>query len=673
MTAPNDQQSLRDEIADLERRLQDAKSRLNANEATVASSPSASDAALHALLLLADSALPLGSFAFSSGLESYLAHHKPSPPSASQLPSFNVFLRLSLSTLASTALPYVLAGYRSPADIETLDNDFDASTPCTVARRASIAQGRALLTVWERSYKAQYDQMAASGTNNRFSPIGGASAVESLTSFSAALRRSDLLNAHLAPLWGLVTRVLDIPLRDSAYLFLFSHARTVVSAAVRASVMGPYQAQAVLASAELQDRIRGLVGEGWDRSVEDAGQSVPVMDLWVGRHEKFFVLLLLAALAASSDPAQVPLEIPTTKFPWIQRLASIGDSYSAGLGAGERIDFYCSRYAKSYPNILHTSLLGKNDNRTHQFLACSGQTSTEILDTQVPALSTDLDLLTISAGGNDIGLSPILSNCVYQFYMASEDDCQTSIAEAQARIASKSQLYKNITNLIDAAKPKMNPDHGVIYLTGYAAFFGIDDATCDNVTWAVWSTLERSKQYLKLELRQALNDMVRAVNDVLRSVVDDAGPTVRFIDYNAHIEALRGRYCEAGVSEPAPNRLGLAFYEWDTVDKGENATELRNRTGGDVPRGSFEGDIAERINKTLEEHPGWEFDPEKGFVNKTKGREMGEKGAIENTIHWLLPDSWKRVFHLRPEGHGVVARLVVEDLERNKWGEMMEL
>ena len=85
-----------------------------------------------------------------------------------------------------------------------------------------------------------------------------------------------------------MTRVLDVPLRDSAYLFLFSHARTVVSAAVRASVMGPYQAQAVLAGTELQQRIRGLVEEGWDRKVEDAGQSVPVMDLWVGRHEKLY-------------------------------------------------------------------------------------------------------------------------------------------------------------------------------------------------------------------------------------------------------------------------------------------------------------------------------------------------------------------------------------------------
>lgn len=62
----------------------------------------------------------------------------------------------------------------------------------------------------------------------------------------------------------------------------------MISAAVRASVLGPYQAQTVLASGELQDRIRGLVVEGWDRGVGDAGQSVPVMDLWVGRHEKLY-------------------------------------------------------------------------------------------------------------------------------------------------------------------------------------------------------------------------------------------------------------------------------------------------------------------------------------------------------------------------------------------------
>lgn len=289
MTRPcADQHALEDEIADLERRLQNARARLEQTDAETTTAPVAHGArqntcdsisALHALLLLSDSALPLGSFAFSSGLESYLAHHKPSPPSASRLPAFHTFLRLSLSTLASTALPYVLTAYRWPEEIERLDNDFDASTPCTVARRASIAQGRALVAVWDRSFKTQYDQAA---------PAERTAAINALTAFCSALRTSDTINAHLAPLWGLVTSVLSVPLRDAAYLFLFSHARTVVSAAVRASVMGPYQAQAVLASSELQERIRGLVDQAWDKKVEDAGQSVPVMDIWVGRHEKLY-------------------------------------------------------------------------------------------------------------------------------------------------------------------------------------------------------------------------------------------------------------------------------------------------------------------------------------------------------------------------------------------------
>ena len=30
------------------------------------------------------------------------------------------------------------------------------------------------------------------------------------------------------------------------------------------------------------------------------------------------------------------------KFPWIQRFASVGDSYSAGLRLGDRLDWLCS-------------------------------------------------------------------------------------------------------------------------------------------------------------------------------------------------------------------------------------------------------------------------------------------------------------------------------------------
>lgn len=343
-------------------------------------------------------------------------------------------------------------------------------------------------------------------------------------------------------------------------------------------------------------------------------------------------------------------------------MASIGDSYAAGLGSGERVGFSCSRYSSAYPTIMHDSLRVHGFNTTHQSLACSGADTSEVMAKQVPALnSTDFDLVTISAGGNDIGLTSILSNCIYQFYMAGEDACQRSIEEAREKIADDTSLFQNVTKLINLAQPHLNSAHGLIYVTGYARFFGTDDDTCDNVTWAVWRDLEQTKQYLKLELREALNEMVLAVNTVLRRAVDSTGPNVYFIDYDTSIETFQGRYCELGVHEPDPNRLGLIFYEWNTVDRGENKTGLQNSTGDGVPRGSFEGGIAEQINKTLHEHPDWTFDPDKGFVKKNK-TELGEEGVIEDTIHWLIPDAYKRVFHLRPQGHWIISGMIWNDL-----------
>ncbi|KAF2418919.1 hypothetical protein EJ08DRAFT_599171 [Tothia fuscella] len=303
--SPEQQAALKQEIALLEQKLKHAKAQLNdavqeeeavapllyhtSNELPHNTTSTLPTHSLHTLLLLSDSALPLGSFAFSSGLESFLAHEKVKVASSgntanpSQLSSFHIFLKVSLQSLASAALPYVLAAYREPSRIEEWDNDFDASAICTVARRASVAQGRALLSVWERSFRDHHTLTSSSTSTD---------AISFLASFSTSLKSSSHNayppNAHLAPLWGILTLILSIPLHSSAYLFLFSHARTVISAAVRASVLGPYQAQHVLASTELRDLMKGLVERYWDRRTEDAGQTVPAVDLWVGRHELLY-------------------------------------------------------------------------------------------------------------------------------------------------------------------------------------------------------------------------------------------------------------------------------------------------------------------------------------------------------------------------------------------------
>jgi urease accessory protein len=66
---------------------------------------------------------------------------------------------------------------------------------------------------------------------------------------------------------------------------MLSHVKALVSAAVRASVFGPYQAQKVLAGEQVQRMIDVVIDREWNTPVEEAGQTVPVMDLWIGRHE----------------------------------------------------------------------------------------------------------------------------------------------------------------------------------------------------------------------------------------------------------------------------------------------------------------------------------------------------------------------------------------------------
>lgn len=94
--------------------------------------------------------------------------------------------------------------------------------------------------------------------------------------------------AHLAPLFGVICRVVGLSLHQTAYVFMLGHVKALISAAVRANLFGPYQAQRVLAGGGVQEMISAAVEREWDTPVEEAGQSVPVLDLWVGRHELLY-------------------------------------------------------------------------------------------------------------------------------------------------------------------------------------------------------------------------------------------------------------------------------------------------------------------------------------------------------------------------------------------------
>jgi urease accessory protein len=247
----------------------------------------------HVFYLLADSALPLGSFAYSSGLESFQEHHKhlqKQPGSAqdskptTQIALLDKFLCLSIEAVTFANMPYLLAAFRKPSALQELDNDLDASTPCQVASRASRAQGGALLMLWKKS-------LANAPLPPSAQCLAGAKAMNDFVDNAANCY------GHFAPLWGVICLATGQSIEQAAYVFLLNHARAVLSAALRmkASAIGQFHQYAVLGGAHrlaggqtLHELVRGSLAKVWSLQPEDAGQVVPSMDLWIGRHDLLY-------------------------------------------------------------------------------------------------------------------------------------------------------------------------------------------------------------------------------------------------------------------------------------------------------------------------------------------------------------------------------------------------
>jgi urease accessory protein len=160
-------------------------------------------------------------------------------------------------------------------DLLELDDGLDAAIVCTVGRRASVAQGRALLGVWERSLLPSLPYNIKSGHGESIAVL---KEMSTLVRKAPSEEGLPYTSAHLPPLFGALCALLGLTLEQTAYVYLLSHVKALLSAAVRASIFGPYQAQRVLAS-------EGVQAGNWDVKWEEAGQVVPVLDLWVGRHE----------------------------------------------------------------------------------------------------------------------------------------------------------------------------------------------------------------------------------------------------------------------------------------------------------------------------------------------------------------------------------------------------
>ena len=92
-------------------------------------------------------------------------------------------------------------------------------------------------------------------------------------------------------------------------------------------------------------------------------------------------------------------------------------------------------------------------------------------------------MITLSAGGNDVGIFNILDACIFQWSGGALNpyngkSCSDTIADLQSIIDNQLSGYPN--TLYAAVIPKLAAFPGRLYVTGYAEFFNLDTAGCDD-------------------------------------------------------------------------------------------------------------------------------------------------------------------------------------------------
>lgn len=197
------------------------------------------------------------------------------------------------------------------------------------------------------------------------------------------------------------------------------------------------------------------------------------------------------ALASLATALGLVVATPALAYADDVEMTGLGDSYASGVGAGSYDDDSgsCQRspygYAAQGAERIGADLT---------FVACSGATTSDVLDSQLDALSSDTDVVTLTVGGNDIGFVPVITTCAQPWWSS---DCDAAIDGAQAKIAdelpgSLDALYAEI----EAASPDAE-----VVVTGYPYLFMGED--CNAGTWFSPAEQERLN-----ETGDLLNDAV---------------------------------------------------------------------------------------------------------------------------------------------------------------------
>lgn len=286
------------------------------------------------------------------------------------------------------------------------------------------------------------------------------------------------------------------------------------------------------------------------------------------------------------------------------RYVAMGDSYSAGEGTGtydrgtDTSTDKCHRSSEdiskaSYPRLLQLDSPSVPSKLT--FVACSGAVIDNLLNTsrygeppQIQALGPDVTLVTLSIGGNDLGFSHVLEECVNEgpTHFRSDDTCLGQESELRERLWGPHPLNARLINLYRAINKRA--PHARIVVMGYPRLFPLgSDNSCGlpglryldslKIAW-----LNQWSEIVDAYLEEAVNHSgVAEYVSTLNAMTDSAG-----IDHSAcgdntpwinELQLFHPSLFGYSVESFHPNPSGyvaLANALLPTIDGGPNGTSF---------------------------------------------------------------------------------------------------
>ncbi|KAF3021561.1 hypothetical protein E8E14_013182 [Neopestalotiopsis sp. 37M] len=341
---------------------------------------------------------------------------------------------------------------------------------------------------------------------------------------------------------------------------------------------------------------------------------------------------------------------------------ALGDSYSAGPGAGDDYDSFeyggepCYRSKGAYgPQI---EALSSDDVGHLQFLSCTGHKTANVTEYQQPdilwgELESDMRV-TLSVGLSDLYFSEYVKACLIGFgwMNCSEtlDKINNLLDNNDGQNSFRDGLYsvwKGIINENWSSNPYMRRHVPSILHTLYPTLFNASTDHCNNE-----GMFDFSVKFTH-ELRNQTNDLVQRANDMIgvhaetfmRDNWEWLG-SIEILDYNNEFDGHR--LCEAFVTEAGAgfDNDNVWFLDISGSDTSVAADETVDIDTCDPDSGDLGEAVSCEVARYQAQHPDEDFDGLESTPKKQIAKVFHPKSAGFQVVRDRINEVW---FRNRPQ------------------------